>query len=88
MTPYEGTLLSKSIYTGNDRVQVGNGSLPPITHVGSLNIPAAHTPLVLKRVLHVPSLKHNLSSVKQICQDNNCIVVFDDFFVCRGQNLR
>jgi len=30
----------------------------------------------------VPSLKHSLLFVKQLCQDNNCIVVFDDSSVC------
>ena len=55
-----------------------NGSLLPIKHIGSLSVPAVAKPLVLKSVLHVPSLKHNLLSVKQLYQDNNCIVVFDD----------
>jgi len=34
--------------------------------------------LVLQNVLHVPKLQHNLFSVRQLCQDNNCTVHFDD----------
>ena len=64
MTPHEGNLLSKSLYNDTDRVRVGNGLLLPIKHVGSLNISTPHQPLVLNNVLHVPSLKHNLLSVK------------------------
>jgi len=64
MTPREDNLLSKFLYNGTDRVHIGNGSLLPIKHVGSLNISTPHQPLVLNNVLHVPSLKHNLLSVK------------------------
>ena len=66
MTHTEGNLLSKSIYTDSDRVRVGNGTLLPIKHVGSLNIPTVDKPLVLKDVLHVPIIKDNLLSVKQL----------------------
>ena len=82
MTPTEGNLLSKSTYIGTDRVRVGNSTLLPIQHVGHLKIPTVTKPLVLNNVLHVPSLKHNLLSVKQLCKDNNCVVVFDDSSVC------
>ena len=30
----------------------------------------------------MPKLQHNLLSVKQLCQNNNFIVVFDDSSVC------
>jgi len=47
-----------------------------------MNIPTVTKPLVLSSVLYVPTLKHNLLSVKQLCQDNNCIVVFNDSSIC------
>ena len=76
MAPTEGNLLSKSAYTGTQKVQVG------IKHVGYLQIPTVTKPLVLNNALHVPSLKHNLLSVKQLCKDNNCVIVFDNLSVC------
>jgi len=82
MTPTEGILLSKTLYAGNDRVRVGNGSHLPIKHMGSLNIPTVSKPHVLRNVLHVLALKYNLLSVKQLYHDNHCIVVFDDSSVC------
>jgi len=82
MTSSEGNFLSKSPYNGNDRIPVRNDTLLPVTHVGSLNIVTAHKPLILNRVLHVPALKHNLLSIKQLCQDNSCIVVFDASSFC------
>jgi len=86
MTPNEGTLHCKTIYNGTDSIWIGNGSLLPIKQIGSFSVPTVAQPLILKRVLHVPSLKHNLLSVKQLCQDNNCIVVFDDSSVCVKDN--
>jgi len=82
LTPIEGNFLSKSTYTGTDKVRVADGSLLPIKHVGWMNIPRVTKPLVLNNVLHVPTLKHNLLTVKQLYQDNNCIVVFDNSSVC------
>ena len=79
---YRSKLLSKSAYTGTNRVRVGNGTLLPTKHASHLKISIFTKPLVLNNVLHVPSLKHNLLSVKQLCQDNNCVVVFDDSSVC------
>ena len=37
-------------------------------------------PLRLTRVLHVPQLSHKLLSVRQLCHDNNCSVIFDSDF--------
>ena len=46
-------------------------------HVGHSRLPSKTEPLRLTNVLHVPKLQHNLLSVRQLCQDNNCNVVFD-----------
>ena len=82
MTPNEGNFLSKSIYNGPDCLHVRNGSLLLIKHVGFRYVSTVDKPLVLRNVLYVPHLKHNLLSVKQLCQDNNCMIVFDTSSVC------
>jgi len=61
---------------------VGNESLLSIKHVGSRYVSTVDKLLILRNVLHVPYPKHNLLSIKQLCQDNNCIVVFDASSVC------
>ena len=66
MTHSEGNLHSKTADNGNDQVQVGNGSLLSIKRIRSFHVPAVAKLLVLKSVLHVPSLKHNLLSVRQL----------------------
>ena len=82
MSPHAGDLLSKSLYNGADRVRVRNSPLRPMKHVGSLKVSTTNKSFVLKNVLHVSSLKHNILSVKQLCQENSCSVLFDDSSIC------
>ena len=77
MTPDDGNLISKIVYSGNSLVKVGDGTLLPIVHVGHSHHPSRTQPLQLTNVLHVPKLQHNLLSVRQLCRDNNCNAVFD-----------
>lgn len=77
MTLDDGKLSSKSIYYGNSLVKIGDGTLLPIAHIGTSCLPSTQHPLSLTRVLHVPKLQHNLLFIRQLCQDNNCIVEFD-----------
>ena len=77
MTPDDSKLLIKSVYSGTSLVKVGNETLLPIKHTGHSVITILVKPLRLSRVLHVPQLSHNLLSVRQLCRDNNCCVVFD-----------
>jgi histone deacetylase 1/2 len=53
-----------------------------ITHIGHASLPtsSAH-PLHLKNVLHVPSVTHNLLSVRKLSRDNNVFVEFHPFDV-------
>lgn len=83
MTPSEGILSSKSTYLGPTKVRVGNGSLLPIKSIGNLRVSTSGRSLVLNFVCHVPTLKHNLVSISQLCRDNCCSVTFDSssFFV-------
>jgi len=77
MTPNDGKLLTKSVFSGSSLVKVGNGTLLPIKHVGHSVLTTPIKPLRLSRFLHVPQLRHNLLSVRKLCRDNNCCVVFD-----------
>ena len=80
MTPDDFKLLSKSFYSGNTMVKVGDDNLVPISHTGTFVLPTRHKPLTLSNVLHVPKLQHNLLSIRQLCRDNDCHVVF--YFSC------
>ena len=77
MTPDDGKLLTKFVYSGTIPVKLGNGHLLPIKHVDHSVITTPVKPLRLSLTLHVPQLSHNLLSVRQLGRDNNCYVVFD-----------
>ncbi|CAH9126696.1 unnamed protein product [Cuscuta epithymum] len=83
MTPTEGILVNKSIYTGPLLVSVANGSKLPIANIGDVHLNSSNRPLTLKSVFHVPHIKFNLLSIQKLCADNNCVVIFDknSFFV-------
>ena len=78
----DGKLLSKSVYSGPIRVQVGDRTLLPITHVGHTIVHTSHKPLHLKHVLHILTFYDNLLSLKQLYHDNNCVIVFDGTSAC------
>ena len=67
MTPDDGKLLSKSIYSGNAMGKVGDGTLLPIAHTGSFILHTRCRLLTLNNVLHIPKLQHNSLSVRQLC---------------------
>lgn len=56
-------------------VQVGNGSQLQVTHSGSGVLSTPHTQFRLSHILHTPAITHNLLSVHQFSQDNNCILI-------------
>ena len=56
MTLDDGKLISKSIYSGNAMVKVGDGTLLSIAHTGTFVLHTPHRPLMLKHVLHVRKL--------------------------------
>jgi len=78
MTPFEGNLVFKSPYTGNTKIMVGNGGLLSTSNIGDCYLPTPSRTLCLNYVFHVPSLKQNMLSIKCLCHDNNCQVLFDD----------
>jgi len=78
MTPFDGNLVSKIPYHGSTKIMVADGTKLPVNQAGRCYIPTSSCPLCLNSVFHVPSLKQNLISIKRLCRDNNCQVLFDD----------
>lgn len=52
-------------------IVVGNGSLLPVTSIGSLSFPTSHRSL-LNDVLVSPNTIKNLLSIRRFTTDNNC----------------
>lgn len=75
--------LGSSPYQGTDQVCIGDGSSLPIQHSCNGILPTPHGNFLLRHLLHVPSISHNLLSVHQFCLDNNVFFEFNssDFFV-------
>lgn len=73
----------KEQYHGKDHVHTANGSGMRITHIGQSTLPTQSHPLILKNILHVPSVTRNLLSVKKFTLDNNVFFEFHpwNFFV-------
>uniref|UniRef100_A0A803PM38 Integrase catalytic domain-containing protein n=1 Tax=Cannabis sativa TaxID=3483 RepID=A0A803PM38_CANSA len=67
----------KEEYNGKEKVTVANGNRLPIHHIGlgSLQTLSA-SPLILKEILHVPSITKNLLSISKLTSDNNVCVEF------------
>ncbi|XP_074267321.1 uncharacterized protein LOC141590649 [Silene latifolia] len=79
MTSNNGTLSSYSFLRDKRHIVVGNGSLIPIVGHGNSSLPSPHNSLILRNVLHVPSIIKNLVSVRKFTSDNNVSVEFDPF---------
>jgi len=74
-------------YSGNDTVQLGNGSGMNIQHLGSTSLCSfgSNASFRLHNLLHVPSINKNLISVSKFVRDNN---VFFEFYpnLCSVKN--
>ncbi|XP_048443298.1 uncharacterized protein LOC125478769 [Pyrus x bretschneideri] len=83
MTSDLASLHQVSSFEGSEKIKIGNGQGLPIQNTGSASIKTHSHSIIMKNVLHVPSLGVNLMSVKQLCKDNRCWVICDDinFFV-------
>uniref|UniRef100_A0A803PXS9 Integrase catalytic domain-containing protein n=1 Tax=Cannabis sativa TaxID=3483 RepID=A0A803PXS9_CANSA len=79
MTPNSQQLENKEDYKGKAKVTVGNGHYIPIMHIGSNSIDTnlSNHSLILKDILHVPSISKNLLSISKFTKDNNVLLVFD-----------
>ncbi|KAL4563108.1 hypothetical protein LXL04_027141 [Taraxacum kok-saghyz] len=72
VTPDLTKLHIQEPYTGDDRLQVGNGNHLLISHFGSSSLSS----LELPKVFVVPRLTKNLLSVSQLTRDNNVFMEF------------
>ncbi|KAB2600513.1 hypothetical protein D8674_043037 [Pyrus ussuriensis x Pyrus communis] len=83
MTSDLASLHQVSSFEGSEKIKIGNGQGLPIQNAGSAIIKTPSHFIIMKNVLHVPSLAVNLMSVKQLCKDNRCWFICDDinFFV-------
>jgi hypothetical protein len=74
MTSSPGNLQSSTVYHGQDKVQFGNGSVLPITHVGHTTISSPQSTFQLRNVLVVPNLHKNGISVRKFTKENSCSI--------------
>lgn len=75
-------LQTSQPHGGSDAVIVGNGDFLPITHVGSIALPAISGTLPLNDVLVCPDITKSLLSVSKLTDDFPCKVEFDNESVC------
>ncbi|CAH9104736.1 unnamed protein product, partial [Cuscuta epithymum] len=72
VTPDIGKISLADTYTGDDKLQVGNGNHLSISHIGSCSLQN----LCLPSVFVVPNLTKNLLSVSKLTNDNNVYMEF------------
>lgn len=65
-----------STYQGHEQVSINDGSSLPIHHVGSAQLDSNTGKFLLNQLLHVPSISHNLLSVRQFYCDNSVFFEF------------
>ncbi|KAK9135560.1 hypothetical protein Syun_014890 [Stephania yunnanensis] len=69
-------LYNQSLYAGNDRLTVGNGSDLHISHIGSIKSEYLYNLLRFTDTLCVPSVTKNLLSISKLTNDNHIFVEF------------
>ncbi|PKU80502.1 Retrovirus-related Pol polyprotein from transposon TNT 1-94 [Dendrobium catenatum] len=77
MTNSTENLAQYQPYNGNDVVSVGDGRSIPIAHTGKGILPTPDSKLLLSRILHIPSISHNLLSISNLVKDNPISITFD-----------
>ncbi|KAK9098144.1 hypothetical protein Syun_025189 [Stephania yunnanensis] len=69
-------IINRSTYAGTKSLIVGDGSLLPITHVGTLNSPALSSKLNFHNSFYDPQIAKNLLGISQLTHDNPVYVEF------------
>ncbi|KAL4348174.1 hypothetical protein GQ457_17G009980 [Hibiscus cannabinus] len=84
-------LQSGGVYTGKNRLHMGNGAGVHISHIGQGSLYTCSKPLHLQNLLYVPSIQKNLLSVSQLVKDNDVSFEFFANGCCikdaRNQNV-
>nr|KYP67626.1 hypothetical protein KK1_023970 [Cajanus cajan] len=78
LTPDLSNLGSKSDYTGQEKITIGNGQVIGINHTGTSYFltPMSSKIFTLKDLLHVPQATKNMLSVSKFCRDNKVYIEF------------
>ncbi|KAI0507673.1 hypothetical protein KFK09_013800 [Dendrobium nobile] len=76
MTNSTDNLATSNVYTGTDKVTLGDGRSVPIAHSGTGLLPTPSRKLFLSQLLHTP-ISHNLLSISNLVKDNNISIIFD-----------
>ncbi|GAA0183008.1 hypothetical protein LIER_30499 [Lithospermum erythrorhizon] len=63
-------------YYDSQQVMVGNGTLLPISHIGTSSLKFDIFTIILNHVLVVSNLTKNKIYIQRLCLDNYCIVQF------------
>lgn len=63
-------------------ILTANGNQVPIKHSGNSSFSIGGNTIKLDKILHVPNVKKNLISVKQLCCDNDLSIIFYSSYVC------
>ena len=61
---------------------MGDGKPISIAHTGFTKLNVASNSLMLRNVLHAPSISRNIISISQFCKDNNVVVQFSSNSFC------
>ena len=68
-------MTTKTNYSGNGKLALGNGSQLPISHIGHSTL-CTSKPLHLINILLVPSITKNLINISKFSLDNNVTLEF------------
>lgn len=69
-------IINPTPYHGTVQITVGNRNKVWINNEGKWILATPSHKLTLSKVLHVPTLSHNLFSVHKLTRDNNCSIIF------------
>lgn len=83
--PDLSSLSNVSIYRGSANIQLPNGEVARVTHLGSCTL---GTEKRLERVLRVPYFKFNLVSISRLTKNLKCYVTFfPDFALFQEKDI-
>jgi hypothetical protein len=74
-------MTAKEKYQGIDQVTTANGQGMYIRHIGQSKLQTAFHTLVLRNILHVPSITRNLLSLRKFAIDNHVFFEFHPHFL-------
>ncbi|KAF3786626.1 hypothetical protein EJ110_NYTH25134 [Nymphaea thermarum] len=70
---------NKAPQDGQENVMIGSSSRLSIKHTGDLLVDVNGNSFKLKNTLHVPTIAHNLLSVRKFTTDNDCLFEFSPY---------